>query len=246
MIKSEKSKQLLNPPGWLPLVAGLVAGLVSGLLTLPISADTATAVGLAWFIGVALGSWLGLAADRLLSAGFLTIYKRQIAWGNAVVSTVAARLAALQLLLDAKGIVIPSHNGHSLRANDTPSPFFKAGRSLWIFSWHFYPLGIIGISAYGLVIILSYVGGMDTSRHLILLAPVVAVTFPVLLFAWLFPLALNWKILHTSRRLLRRIDRIEQQSAAARTEDITLSIPDLSSIEKTINTPSRLLTRLAA
>lgn len=243
MIKSEKSKQLLNPPGWPLFVAGLVAGLVSGLLALLSSADIATAVGLAWFIGVALGGWLGLATARLLSAGFLTIYKRQIERVNATVDGVVSRLT---LLLDAKGIVIPSHNGHSLRANDTPSPFFKARRSLWSFSWRFYPLGIIGTFSYGLVITLSYVGGIDISLHLILLALAAAVTFPALMFAWVFPLALTWRIIHISRRLLRKIDRIEQQSAEARVEDITLSIPDLASIEKTIDTPSKLLTRLAA
>ena len=246
MVKVEKAKGLLNPPGWPLLVAGVIAGLAHGLLTLSSSADAAVAVGLAWFIGVALGGWLGLATARLLSAGFLTIYKRQIARANAAVSKVVSRLAALQVLLDAKGIVIPSHNGHSPLADYTPSPYFKAGCSLWSFSWRFYPLGIIGTFAYGLVITLSYVGGIDISLHSILLALAAAVTFPALLFAWLFPLALNWRILNISRQLLQVADSIEQQSAEARVEDITLSIPDLSSIEKTIDTPSKLLTRLAA
>lgn len=246
MIKAEKSKQLLNPPGWPLLVAGLVAGLVSGLLALPSSTDTATAVGLAWLIGVALGGWLGLAAFRLLSAGFQLIYKKQRAQVMAAVSRLESRLAAVETLFLEAGMSIPSSNGQRRPTKSESLLFAKVLRPLWGFSWGFYPFGIIGVFAYGLVAILLSVGGMDISLHLILLAVAAAVTLPALLFAWLFPIVLNWKILRDSRQALGKVERIEQRLADARAEDISISIPDLSIVEKAMTTPPKWLTRLAA
>lgn len=252
MIKADKSKRVLNPPGWPLLAAGLVAGLVSTLLTLltlpslPSSADTATAVGLAWLIGVALGGWLGLVAFRALSAGFRLIYKRQRTRVLTAVSRLESRFVALQDLLGKEGVAMHSSNGHPRPANADSPIFSKLLWPLWSFSWGAYPLGIIGIFAYGLVIALYYVGGMDISLHLVLLVAGATVAVLALLFAGLFPIVLNWTILNDCRTALREIDRIEQRLADARAERIAISILDLSIVEAAMTEPPKWLTRLAA
>ena len=246
MVKVEKAKGLLNPPGWLLLAAGVIAGLVNGLLFLPSSADTATAVGLAWFIGVSLGGWLGLATFRLLIAGFRLIYKNQSARVLTALSRLETRSVAFRSLLDKDSVATLSRNGHPHPSNANSPIFSKLLWPLWRFSWYFYPLGIIGTFAYGLVLILYYVGGMSISPRLIILAAGAAVTFPALLFAWLFPIILNWTILNGCRAALREIDYFERILFDASTGQPSISIPDLSAVEKAITTPPKRLSRLAA
>ena len=252
MIKVGKPGQLLNPPGWPLLAAGLIAGLVSSLLTLltlpslPSSADTATAVGLAWLIGVALGGWLGLAAVKALGFWFPIIYKSQRAPAEAAFSSVKSRLAALQAILDEDGIIIPTINGYSPHRNTQLPISTRAGRSLWRLSWGFYPFGIFAIFTCGFSIGLLYVGGVDIYLYLILLTAGTVVTGSALLFAWIFPIALNRKILRDSRRALGKIDRIEQRLADARAERIAIPIYDLSIVEAAMTEPPKWLTRLAA
>lgn len=246
MIKIGKPVQLLNPPGWPLFMVGLSIGLGHGLAVLPRSAETAAAIGLAWLIGVALGGWLGLAAVKALGSWFLIIYKNQSAPADAAFASVKSRLADLQVILGAEGIIIPTINGHSQRSNAQLPLVARAGRALWRFSWSFYPFGIFAIFAGGFSIALLYVGGVDISVHLIWLIGGAAVTFPALLFAWIFPIALNRKILKDSRRALGEIDRIERRLAAANAERIAISIPDRSMVEAAMTEPPKWLTRLAA
>lgn len=245
MVKVEKAKGLLNPPGWLLLAAGVIAGLAHGLLTLSSSADAAVAVGLAWAIGIGVGGWLGLTVAGWLRSRFLSIYNRQRATADTAIALAKSRYAALPTMLKAVDAT-PSGNGYTRTAAAKLPRYVRPGRFLWRRSWDFYPFGIFVVFGYGLTVALFYVGGIAIAVPAILWGLATGVTFVAMLFAWVFPLALNRKVLNISRQLLRAIGHIEQQSAEARVEDITLSIPDLSSIEKTIDTPSKLLTRLAA
>ena len=246
MIKVGKPGQLLNPPGWPLLAGGIAAGLVSGLLALPVSAETATAVGLAWLIGVALGGWLGLAAARGIIIGFRLIYKRQSAPAAAALAAAQSRLTALQARRDGRSPAADSVNGHSPPSRRQSPVYSDAVRLLWRCSWNFLPVGISGIFILGLATILFYAGGLDFSLPLLGLAGSAAITCPALAFAWIFPLVLNRKIRQDSRRAIDEIDRMEQSLAAANAEPPAIFLPDVAAIAKAMDTPSRWLPGLAA
>lgn len=246
MIKVGKPGQLLNPPGWPLLAGGIAAGLVSGLLTLPSSADIATAVGLAWLISVALGGWLGLMAFRAISAGFRLIYKRQSAPAAAALAAAQSRLAAFQSRRDGRSPTVDSVNGYSPPSRRQSPVYSDAVRLLWRCSWDFLPVGISGIFILGLATILFYAGGLDFSLPLLGLAGIAAVTCPALAFAWIFPIALNRKIRQDSRRASDEIDRMEQSLAEAPAELPAIFLPDVAAIAKAMDTPSRWLPGLAA
>lgn len=249
MIKVGKPGQLLNPPGWPLLTGGIAAGLVSGLLTLltlPVSAETATAVGLAWLISVALGGWLGLAAGRGINSGFRIIYKRQSAPVAAALAAAQSRLAAFQARKDRRSPAVDSVNGYSPPSRRQSPVYSDAVRFVWRCSWDFLPVGISGIFILGLATILFYAGGLDFSLPLLGLAGIAAVTCPALAFAWIFPIALNRKIRQDSRRASDEIDRMEQSLTDTPAEPPAIFLPDVAAIAKAMDTPSRWLTGLAA
>ena len=249
MIKAAESKQLLNPPGWPLLAGGIAAGLVSSLLTLltlPGSTETATAVGLACLISVALGGWLGLAAGRGIVAGFRLIYKRQSAPAAAALAAAQSRLAALQARNNGRSLAADSGNGYSPPSRRQSPVYSGAIRLLWRCSWDFLPGGISGVFILGLATILFYAGGLDFSIPLLGLVGIAAVTCPALAWAGIFPLVLNRKIRQDSRRAIDEIDRMEQSLAAANAEPPVIFLPDVSAIAKAMDTPSRWLPGLAA
>lgn len=246
MIKVGKPGQLLNPPGWPLLAGGIAVGLVSGLLALPVSAETATAIGLACLISVALGGWLGLAAGRGILAGFRIIYKRQSAPAAAALAAAQSRLAAIQARKNGRSLAADSVNGYSPPSRRQSPVYSGSVRFVWRCSWDFLPVGISGTFILGLATILFYAGGLDFSLPLLGLAGIAAVTCPALAFAWIFPLALNRKIRQDSRRAIDEIDRMEQSLAAANAEPPAIFLPDVSAIAKAMDTPSRWLPGLAA
>jgi len=249
MIKVGKPGQLLNPPGWPLLAGGIAAGLGSillTLLTLPSSADTATAVGLACLISVALGGWLGLAAGRGINSGFRIIYKRQSAPAAAAVAAAQSRLAALQARKNGRSPAADSGNGYSPPYRRQSPVYSGAVRLLWRCSWDFLPVGISGIFILGLATILFYAGGLDFSIPLLGLAGSAAVTCPALAWAGIFPLVLNRKIRQDSRRAIDEIDRMEQSLTDTPAEPPAIFLPDVAAIAKAMDTPSRWLTGLAA
>lgn len=244
MIKVGKPGQLLNPPGWPLLAGGIAAGLLGGLLALPRSAEAAAAIGLAWLISVALGGWLGLAAGRGIVAGFRLIYKRQSAPAAAALATAQSRLAALQARKNGRSPAADPVNGYSPPSRRQSPVYSGSVRLLWRCCWDFLPVGISGIFILGLATILFYAGGLDFSIPLLGLAGIAAVTFPALAWAGIFPLVLNRKIRQDSRRAIDEIDRMEQSLAAASAEPPAIFLPDVSSIAKAMDTPSRWLTGL--
>ena len=239
-----EKKQLLTPPGWPLLLAGGIFGLVAGAFSLSESLEKATAVGIALFLGIALGGWMGVTAVKGLSSVLFKVYKTSDADLEQAISALKQRFADAMTSMNADGGLRPSAEESSNDAVIKVGSSFKALIELLRISSYIYPIAAVIVSAEFLTIVLLTVGGVDIPATISLFTlgsrALCGAMFAIYLLAFIHGL----QLIRGTRKLINEIYSIEQLVATRRDGNIEKIIPDMSSMEKAVNVPPLVLARL--
>ena len=120
-------RELLNPPGWPLLLAGGFLGLVAGVFSLSESPENATAIGIALFVGISVGGWLGATAIKVLNSFFVRVYR------NSDAKLVKSREDLSCYFADVLPAVVPENQVGSMAAQRSRDAMTNFSSSLNVF-----------------------------------------------------------------------------------------------------------------
>ena len=242
----EAKREILNPPGWPLLLVGGFLGLVAGAFSFSESPDKATAVGIALFVGISIGGWLGAVIVRAVSAILCKFYKDSDA------KLVKARDDLKQYFADTLPLLSSSIEVRALEGESSKRAMAKFSSSVEVFRAlgnvfnYLYPIvAIITFSEITTRVLLS-AGGLEVPPALSLLAYVSLSCFMFLFVVNILIVFSGLLLIRNSVKLMGEINSIEQLLAARIDGDIEKLIPDTSSVEKAVSVPPMVLSRLAA
>ena len=244
MIKNKK--QILSPPGWPLLLAGVSMGLLVGALSWQKYPDDATAVGIAYVLGLTLGAWLGTAVVNGVSLALFGVYRRMTTELEDLRLSLERRFADVRTLFDmdeAADQPVSMRLNSSIVAPRFPFNFYRA---LLRVSSYLYPFATILAFSQFAVIILLDAGGLEVPSYMFMLMLVSLALFAVSLSMYFLTFARGWRLVRKSEKVIAKLDSLEQLLTAKRNGSIVTINPELSAMERATILPPRLLAPLVA